>query len=219
MNLPEKLRWKNWPLAVKLTLTFTLLIVVAIGNVTFLSMRREQQGFRTELEQQAQLLLDALAGTIANPLYRLDVDTLQDTVEGLVSSRILGSGRVYNPEGRVIADGYDPSGIFHLESSPFGQRLIKSESLIFDWQADQLIAGKAVRLGNRTLGAISIGLSTAPLEAKVAAVRNQGIGVASGTAVVGLLLALFLSRSITGPVQELVRITQKLGAGDFTSQA
>jgi hypothetical protein len=73
MNLPEKLRWKNWPLAVKLTLTFTLLIVVAIGNVTFLSMRREQQVFRTELEQQAQLLLDALAGTIANPLYRLDV--------------------------------------------------------------------------------------------------------------------------------------------------
>lgn len=219
MNLTKKLRWNKWPLAVKLTLTFTLLIVVAIGNVTFLSMRREQQAFHTELEQQAQLLLDALAGTIVNPLYQLDVNTLQDTVEGLVSSRVLGSGRVYNPEGRIIADGYNPSGIFDLESSPFGQQLIRSETLIFDWQADQLVAGKAVRLGNRTLGAISIGLSTAPLEAKVAAVRNQGIGVASGTAVVGLLLALFLSRSITGPVQELVRITQKIGAGDFTTQA
>jgi hypothetical protein len=43
----------------------TGLILLSIGSITWLSVLREQKAFRTELEQQATLLLDTLDATAA----------------------------------------------------------------------------------------------------------------------------------------------------------
>ena len=59
----NKLNWRSWPLAIKLTLMMTLLIIVIVAGVTLLSIRREQQTFQMELEQQAELILSSLLVT------------------------------------------------------------------------------------------------------------------------------------------------------------
>ena len=224
MRQLNRFAWKKWPLTVKLTVAMTTLIVIVVASVTLLAIRREQQTFQAELQRQAELLLATLTAAVTDPLYTLDADALSDTVETLgfqalsAEQQILASGRVYNAEGMIIADAYDPLLAFSLESDPFGQRLLNSNTTVFDWRSDQLVAGRAVLIGRQQLGAVSVGLSTAPLEAKVAAVRNQGLGIALATVIIGVLLALLLSRSITGPLQELMAATQRIADGDLTQK-
>ncbi len=133
------------------------------------------------------------------------------------NEQILTSGHIYDPEGRLVADVYQEK-IYSLETDPLGQRLVNSDTTIFEWRFGQLVAGRAVMVGDQRLGAISVGLPTEPLQAKVTAVRNQGLTIALATAIIGGLLALLLSRSITGPLQKLVQATQRIAKGDLTQE-
>ncbi|MCG5058535.1 MAG: HAMP domain-containing protein [Limnoraphis sp. WC205] len=206
-------------LASKLTLAMTSLVIVAVVSVTWLSLRREQQTFRKELEQQARILLDTLAVTTADSLYMLNADFMEEIMGQLGADQVLSAGRIYEKQGRIVADAYSDSVLVHrVEPDPFGQILVQSNHTIFQWEEDQLLAGKAVKVGRQRLGAVSVGLSTAPLEAKMAAVRNQGLIVAITAATAGTALALVLSRSITEPLQQMTAATQRLAEGDLTQK-
>lgn len=218
----KRLRWGQWSLAVKLTITMTVMLVIVVASVTSLSIYREQQTFRVEMQQQADLLLATLAAAAVDPLYTLDADALSDMVEQLgaqalsADRQILSFGRVYDADGRIIADAYDPTLSFGLATDPFGQQLVNSETTVFKWEPEQLIAGRAVTVGPQRLGAVSVGLPTAPLEAKLTMVRSQGLTVAAVTIIIGTVLALAFSRSITDPLQALVQVTQRIASGDLS---
>jgi GAF domain-containing protein/HAMP domain-containing protein len=215
----SKLDWRNWPLAAKLTLSTTILIVLVVAGITWLSIRREQQTFRAELQQQAELLLNTLVNTVSDPLYYLDVDWLSATTAGLGEDRgLVTSGRIYDKEGRVIADAYDAELMFRYDVDPFGKRLVESETIIFEWRPDELVAGRAVTAGHQRLGAVSVGLPTAPLEDKLAAVRNQSLIVALVAVVAGTLVAQLFSRAITRPLTELMEVTRAAAGGDLARQ-
>ena len=206
-------------LATKLTLAMTSLVIVAVVSVTWLSLRREQQTFRKELEQQAKILLDALAVTTADSLYNLDADFMEEIMEQLGADEVLSAGRIYEEQGRIVADAYSDSVLVHrVAPDPFGRILVQSDRTIFRWEEEQLLAGKAVKVGRQRLGAVSVGLPTAPLEAKMVAVRNQGLAVALTAATAGTALALLLSRSITEPLKEMTAATGRLAEGDLTQK-
>lgn len=214
--------WSNWSLATKLTLTTTGLLIFAVVGVTMLSLRREQQTFRRELKQQAETLLSALAAASSDALYNQDIDFLEDITEKLGEEEVLVAGRIYSQDGRIVADAYYNPGkhrqIFSLEPDAFGTELIQSDSTVFNWLPDRLRAGKKITAGRQILGAISVGLSTEPLEKKMSATRDQGLMVALAAAAVGTFVALFLSRSITEPLQEMTTASQRMADGELTQR-
>ncbi|MGK7872262.1 MAG: ATP-binding protein [Xenococcaceae cyanobacterium] len=214
-----KLNQRKGSLATKLTLSMTTLVILVVATLTMLSLRRQQQAFRAELQQQAEILLDTLAETTADPLYFLDVSFMKELMGRLGEGQILAAGHIYDKDGRVLADAYRPDVLaYSVKPNPLGKELVQSDETVFKWQADQLLAGKAVILGRQRVGAVSVGLSTAPLNQKMAAVRNQGIAAALAAAAFGTLLALLLSRSITEPLQQMTAATQHLAAGDLTQK-
>jgi PAS domain S-box-containing protein len=212
----QRLSWHHWPLALRLTLAMATLVVVAVAAVTELSIRREQDTFEKELEDQAALVMDALVSAAADYLYFLDNDLLSDMLERLGEDQVVLSARFYDYNGRIVADAYDRNLGFQRQTDPFGQRLLQSEAIVFQWRQHELLGGRAVVVGRERLGAVSVGLSTAPLAAKMAAVRNQGYSMALGAAVIGMLLALVVARSITGPLRELTAATKRIADGDLS---
>ena len=123
--------------------------------------------------------------------------------------------------GRVLADADDPQARFADTPDPFGVRLLSAATAsdgppIFDWQADRLLAGKAVVVGHQRLGAISISLPTASLQAKVAAARDQGLAVAVVMALLGALFGGLLARSLLRPVRELLVATHRVAERDLS---
>ncbi|NEO97582.1 MAG: HAMP domain-containing protein [Symploca sp. SIO2E9] len=210
---------KQWPLATKLTITMTGLVILAVASVTLLSLRREQQTFKQELEHQAEILLNTLVVTVSDPLYFLNIDFIEELMAGLSEDEILVSGRIYEKEGRLIAKAYDDNLLtYSTKPDPFGQKLLQSTEIVFYWEKHQLLAGKAVKVGNQSLGAVSVGLSTAPLQQKIAVMRNQGILVALIAASVSTILALLLNQSITRPLKQMTEATQRLASGDLTQK-
>jgi len=137
-------------------------------------------------------------------------------MNNLGSDRVVIAGRIYDGQGRVIADAYQPEKSFGSQPDPLGQRLLASGEPLFEWQPGQLLSGQVVIAGSERLGAISVGLSTAPLNEKMAAARNQGIAAGTAAVVVGALLALLVSRSIAEPLRALTAATKRMAEGDLT---
>ena len=206
-------------LAAKLTVAMTTLVLVVVASVTGLSLQRERQTFRHELEQQAEILLNSLVIIAADALYFSDIAFLEDIANRLADAEGLVAGHIYQQDGRLVADIHSESDdwrVYTLKADPFGMQLLQSEQTVFLWQTDRLVAGKAVMLGRQTVGAISIGLPTAPLQAKMAAARDRGVWVALVAAIAAALLATIVSRSITQPLQQLTAATQRLAKGDLS---
>jgi signal transduction histidine kinase len=210
------LRLQRWPLAVRLTLTTTALVVLSVLTVTLLSIHREQQLFQQELRQQAVLLLDTIAVAAEDRIYALDTRFLNDVVRNLAQEEIVLGARFYEAQGRIVADAHDPRLTFRRQTDPLGQRLLESDSPMFAWHPDRLLAGKAIVVGRQRLGAISVELSTGPLQAKMDAVRDQGLGLALLAGLAGSVAAFLVGRSITDPLRELTAATQSVAAGDLT---
>lgn len=209
--------WFHWPLAVKMTVTMTLLVVATTVCLTLLSIQRERQTFQNELQGQVQLILDTLASTSADRLYYLDQTFLDDTISTLVKDNIIIDGRFYDSEGRAITDAFDNGVAFQPEADPLGQLLVQHDTAFFEWQADRLLAGRPISAGRARLGAVSISVPTNALAAKMAAVRLQGVEVALAAALLGALLSVFVSRSITRPLRALTLETRKIAGADEAS--
>ncbi len=215
----DRLNWKNWSLAVRLVLVTTFLIVVSVIATSTLAIRRINTSFQAELQIQAELLLTTLETSSKDALYYLDVDKITDIIQLLGRKElILTYGRVFDSDGRILADAYDEGLSFGDQIDPFGKQLLESDSIVFEWQEDQLLAGKAVIAGSQRFGAIAIGLPTAPLITKVNTLRFQGIVTALVTSIAGILLALLFGRTITQPLQELTEMAQNLTTGDSTQR-
>lgn len=206
----------KWPLAIKLTLVMTVMIVIAVGNITLISIRREQATFRSDLEQQADLLLDSLTASGADVLYRLQLGGLQNLLEGLGRTKAIVGGWVYDAEGHRLADAFSLDSPSLGTTDALGDQILKSPTSVFDWREDELVAGKAVVLGHQTIGAFVISLSTAPLDMKMAALRNEGFAVALVAGLLGIIISILLSRTLTEPLRTLIVATDRIAQGDLT---
>lgn len=202
-------------LATKLTLAMTGLTIVAVASVTGIFLRQQQQTFKLELEQQANILLNTLEVTTSNALSVRDAEFLKKMMQQLGADNLLVVGRVYDQDGRVVADAHDGVLANKTQPDPFGQMLVNSQGTTFEWQSDRLLAGKVVENQQQRLGAVSVGLSIKPLSRKMAAMRDRGIFAALVAASAGTLISLLFSRSITEPLQKMKAATKRIADGDL----
>lgn len=206
----------RWPLALKLTVTTTAIAVAAVAAVSLASVYREERAFRTELEHQAEVLLDTVASSAADRLYVHDAAFLSKMVHSLVSSQSVDLARVYDSDGRIIADATQPTLALDFQVHPEGLRLAASERTTFEWHADHLVAGRGIAAGRKRLGAILVGLPTHALDDKIAAARSVGVGGALVASLLAIFLALFVSRSVTGPLRALTGAARRVATGDLS---
>lgn len=214
----KQLPWRHWSVAMRLTLAAAMIIVAVVAGMTTIAVARDERAYRAEMQQQAELLLDTLTASASDRLSRSDILSLSDLLSGLADHHTVIFARIYDAAGRVIADAHDPLLTASSRRDPLGQRLVTSDATIFEWQPHRLFAGRAVTVGQQRVGAIRVGMITASLDGKIGALRTRGMASAIIAAMFGSLMALVVSRSITGPLRELTAATQRLAGGDLGEQ-
>ena len=197
----------------------TGLVAVSIAGVTWLSVNREQRTFQQSLQKQAEVLLETMDVSVTDALYYEDGDFLDDLIQtiGRESSLVLG-GRIYDPKGWVLGDANDPAALYSLEPDPFARQLLIDRETIYQWEGERLIVGQVVAVEHQVLGAIRLELSTAELKKKIDIALQQGFQAAVASMAIGTLLAFLIGKSITDPLQNMVRVTQDIAAGDLTQR-
>ena len=84
--------WTKRPLALKLTVLITSIVILVVTFTSLISTRRETDASRTELELQAQLLLDTLSSSSIDFIYNLDADYLADLMHSLGRTGVTDEG-------------------------------------------------------------------------------------------------------------------------------
>jgi len=215
-GMMKKLLWSNQPLAAKLAITITAILISVVVGITLAYTRRLQATLRADLEQQAGLALETFSVSAVNPILKEDVDTLQSYAENLGEQPLMLAVRVDDSQGRVLADAHDPNSVLRQETDPFGQRALASDSIIFEWHPDRLAAAQAILVGHQRAGAITLELSTQVIEERLANTRSDSFIIAVAVILVGLAAAFLFVRGITGPLQELLQATNQIAGGDLT---
>ena len=208
--------WRKWPLVVKFTLAITFAVFTTVISVSGLSIYREQVVVQEALEARAAVLLDSLEMTIFPVLSSSELGEYQEWTSRLTEAADVLGVRYYDATGKPLLD-YGFSDSAPSESSEeLIQSLFDQGTLFFAWEADRLIAGRAIYESDKPAGAISLEFARAPLLAKAASIRYQGALIALVTIGIGFLLAWLLSRSINEPLHNLVEATRHIGRGNLS---
>ncbi len=209
--------WRDFPIGSKLAMLTSLLIIVVVVALTAWTIQRERASFRQELEGQAALLLDTLPLTLRDQLYLLQVDELLDVAGVVAENENVTLFIIYDRRGAILVDAASEA-VFAESPDPLGEQLLAlaPDQLYLNWQPESLRAGRSIVLGNRPIGAMVIGLSTAPLLRKIAVLTSQSLLLALGTMVLGSALSFLLARQISTPLRELASVATQMSDGDFS---
>src|SRR5689334_5527497 len=152
--------WRNLPLASKIAGLASLLVILIVPALTLLTIQRERESYRQELESQADLLLATLPLTLRDEMYFVEVDKIQDIVAEIKNNPNLTTLKVYNTDGFLLVDASQDKPAFAQEADPAAKPFIKlkRDAVYKHWQDDQLISARTVWIGNQRIGAVEIGL-------------------------------------------------------------
>jgi signal transduction histidine kinase len=198
------------------TLASLLMLGVAVA-LTLATVQREQASFRTELEGEAELLLDTLARTTRDQLYQRDIDELDEITDTVSDNESVSRIIIYDDQGYPLADNTLPAPILAQEPDPLGKMLVEREenTSYLHWEQDHLIAGRVVRVGRTTFGAVSIALPTTRLQENIRQATTQGILIAVAAMTIGIALNFAVTRRITQPLRDLTYAARQMSGGNL----
>jgi anti-anti-sigma regulatory factor/HAMP domain-containing protein len=202
-------RIRQWSLQAILAVSIIAAVVLSAAISTTLSIRREQESFRSELQDRADVVLDVLFVSAGDRLYSLDKPALVALTRQLGENDVVLAAQIYDAHGEIVTSTDQSSA-----DANFGHQLMTTDETLYVWSEGRLLAGRSVKAGPQRFGAFSVELSTATLETKANAARVQGIASGLAVGVIGVLLAWLLSRLITGPVKSLTAAAQRLANGE-----
>jgi len=184
---------RNLSLRSKIATLTSLLVIVVVLSLTLISIERERANFQQELEEQANLFLKTTTLSLRDSLYKLELDELIALTLVLRKEKDISRFIVYDGEGRVLVDSnLENVTNFSRDIDPQGRHLLtmQGDEIFMQWDENQLLAGRSVRLGNQTIGAILTGLSTVALDEKISAITWQGIVLALAALILGVFLTV-----------------------------
>jgi class 3 adenylate cyclase len=209
--------WANLNLRSKITSLVSLLVTVTVLSLTFISIQRERANFQAELAEQTDLFIESVSIAIRDDLYSLRLDEILYISRAVSDNPNVTMFVVYDPDGRVLVDSRLNGPAFSNEVDPVGATLVRlpASSSYTDWQEEQFLMGRSIRLGNQTVGAVATGLSTLPLQTKISSITIQGLTLAFIVLAIGAGLTVLLSRQITNPLRELTDVVSRISQGDL----
>jgi diguanylate cyclase (GGDEF)-like protein len=213
--------WSKPSLARGIGVRMGLLAVAAILVLTIVSAQREREYSRVGLSRQAEIIVETTALSIRDELYSLKIDELRDLANKLDGNDEITLFIAYDKNGKILVDSRTKEMIFSQDVDPLGGELISlpADKTKFAWQANQLVAGQSVRIGDNVVGAIAIGFSTAGMEEKINDLTLQGIAIAFIFIVVSALLTFAMARQITMPLSELANAADEMKKGNLNIRA
>ena len=200
----------------KLIILVVALIIIIMTAVTWVTIRREQQGIELAMRAKAKDHSEILAISNVEQLLKKDYVALGSAVEEVIKrDPDIAYVAIYDEEGRTMARSR--STTVSKEAFSSIDRLLKASIKITlaskiervqvgkeETLYDTIIPIKVAGLKAAPVGAVRIGFTTARIQEKAAEIRNQNIMLTAVFVVLGMIGALVLGRLLNKQISDLV---------------
>ncbi len=207
-------------LFLRIFLGYAAVIVLLAAAVTLLApplMRTDHIEERAAgLEHMALLLENQVIPYITRPAPE-DLERFVTDLGRRTATRIT----VIGVDGIVLADSEkEPRDMENHLFRPEIQASLRGEKLMSirpssTLKSDMMYMSIPLRSEGKIVGALRMSLFMKDIEALLGALRQDLLKVVGAVTLVALVLALFLTRSVTGPVREVIDASKRVAAGDF----
>lgn len=207
----------QWRIAVAYVLLIVL-AMLALGLYLFTSLRAQQLAtLEDELAREATLIADDATIRMAAQPGSVDLDPLAKALGPAIGARVT----LIAADGTVLGDSdHDPRTMENHGGRPeviqalrFGRGESQRHSATLD--RDLLYVAVPMRRGNQTVGVARVALSIREVDAATNRLALV-VGLAtSGTALLAIVVALLLARTLTEPLGRLTRMARRLATGDL----
>ena len=209
----------RWPIAWILTLGMAGVILAVIAVTTLLDLRQERDFFRRELEARGQLLAYTLNDVLADPLYFLDVDKVEDFTTAMQMSQDgLPYIQVFRSDGSLLTDTLTRNEPPASLATGFVESVLQTQEPLLEFSGEDLEVTIPIMAGSQLVGIVHFDLSTASLNAHLTDVIRelmwQGLALLAGAALLGFAVA----RYVTKPLQALRTAALSIGSGNLDEQ-
>jgi signal transduction histidine kinase len=191
-----------------------LVVVLAVGLITVLDVRRAQDLSRQKFEEQGLLLAEALNETLANPLYFLDINTMGSIATTAASQADLRYVQVFRPDGQLLVDTSRPRYAVGSVGEELIARVIRDQQSVRVYRNGALEVIAPVRAGSQVLGGVRFGFDTSGLNAEIRGIMVQHLWQGSFIVIVGVVLSFVLAQNLVRPLHRLVEATKRIGEGE-----
>lgn len=187
--------------------------------------------FDRSLRSRGEALATELADALVNPLYYADLDQVGALVRNTSRQQVVSYVRVFDREGRLIHDGsVDIPGYGQQMQDPLAAQAIGARKLLMQWSPDVLDVTMPVMMGQEKIGGVRVGMSLGrvrELEAganetlleRLAEVGKRDLGwlmlLLAGLAVIATVVAIYIQRTLVGPIRWLAQAARQIEAGDY----
>lgn len=170
----------------------------------------------TGLEHMARLLESQVLPYVTGAASG-DLEAFVTSVGRDIGTRIT----VIATDGRVLADSEkEPRDMENHFFRPEIQAALRGETQMSirpssTLKADMMYMGTPLRDGGRIVGALRLSAFMREIEALLDALRARLFRIVGAVTLIALVLAFFLTRSVTAPVREIIDASKRIAGGDF----
>ena len=223
---------KSWPLAIKLSVTITI-IVAAVGfMIGAFMVVQDWKRFHEVLGEKALLLSESVAITTPKALLRKDYWSLYLSLKNMTSKRHeIVTAMVLDSEGRVQAHLHpseNPMGLLFAPETAIEQDLFKRA--MSAREPIVLSSGGFTETGfqegvvplfsdQKYLGVVRVRLSVAQLYEKAKTSAFIVLGLVLVFVIIGSVLGTIVSRRMVKPLTAVTRGLEAVGRGEMTDFA
>lgn len=184
-----------------------------------------------QLQDRAASLVQFIARDLVNPMYRTDVGSIYEIVRAAKKEKGVQYVFVYDLEGKIIHDGKsDRSAVGRILDDDMSVNAVQAVHLLFQTNDHFLDVAAPILIGDKQLGGVRIGFTLSKIKDDLGQLKQEmdligKKGLSDNMrailvltlvfSLLGIGIALVVSRNLSRPIVELIRLTKQIGHGEY----
>ncbi len=215
MNTPAKSIWQSRRITTVVTVAMAAIILLAITVITMLDVSRQRTIFEQQLEEKGLALSRTLNDVLANPLYFRDMQGLRHLADVAKAQPEIESLTIFAPDGRVLIGPGDEKYPVGSVPDDVVERVVSQARTDIRFLEDHVELVTPVIVSHEVIGGLRFQFETSTLANEIRETVIQHIWQGAIVLLFGVLLSYLFAQSMVRRVREMIRVTDRIAAGDF----
>ncbi len=198
-----------------LMMGMVMLVASLMAVTTMLDIRRVHSFSKDQLEERGFLLANALNDVLADALYFLDIDKLNDLAELIRGQPDVVDVQVFEPSGDLIVD---PSVHYYAVGKvrhEFALESVGSRRMISRLEGRIMHVTAPITSGDDVIGGIHFTLANDRTEAATRRITVEKLWQSAVLLVVAVAASYVMARRFVRPITQLALSTEAIAMGEF----